>query len=71
MNNKVSNKIKLTKVQAIVKLIKAKGGSATWKEIYDGIEKYFPKAKASKWKEFEALCIVKLGTVAALLLETE
>ena len=43
---------KLTKVEAVIKLLNKKGGSATWKEIYDGIEKYYPEAKASNfWKE--------------------
>jgi hypothetical protein len=42
----------MTKVEAIAKLIKAKGGKATWEEIYSGIEKYYPKAKASDfWQE--------------------
>jgi hypothetical protein len=44
--------MKLTKVQAIVKLLQTKGGRATWKEIYSDIEKYYPKAKASSfWTE--------------------
>ena len=42
----------ITKVEAITKLLKAKGGKATWTEIYNGIEKYYPAAKASDfWQE--------------------
>lgn len=41
-----------TKVTAIAKLIAAKGGKATWEQIYSGIEKYYPAAKASQfWQE--------------------
>lgn len=41
-----------TKVQAIVRLIKSKGGKATWEQIYKDIEKYYPTAKASDfWQE--------------------
>jgi hypothetical protein len=42
----------MTKVQAVEKLIKAKGGKATWEQIYNGIEKFYPDAKASQfWQE--------------------
>ncbi len=38
----------MTKVQALIKLIKDNGGAASWQYIYDNIEKYYPAAKASK-----------------------
>lgn len=42
----------MTKVEAIAKLLKAKGGEASWAEIYDGIGRYYPAAKKSKhWQE--------------------
>lgn len=44
--------MEITKVDAVVKLLKKKGGEATWEEIYNGIEKFYPTAKASKfWQE--------------------
>ncbi len=42
----------VTKVEAIRKVLEEFGGKATWQQIYDNIEKYYPAAKASKaWKE--------------------
>ena len=42
----------VTKVEAIRKVLEDFGGKATWQQIYDNIEKYYPAAKASKaWKE--------------------
>ena len=42
----------VTKVEAIKKVLEDFGGKATWQQIYDNIEKYYPAAKASKaWKE--------------------
>lgn len=42
---------KVTKVQAVAALLKKRGGKATWKEIYDNIEKFYPEAKAStEWQ---------------------
>jgi hypothetical protein len=42
----------ITKVQAIAQLITENGGSATWGEIYDKIENYYPKARVSAfWQE--------------------
>jgi hypothetical protein len=42
----------MTKVDAVKKVLKAKGGSATWAQIYSGIERYYPEAKASQfWQE--------------------
>jgi len=42
----------VTKVEAIKKVLEEFGGVATWEQIYDNIEKYYPTAKASKaWKE--------------------
>lgn len=42
----------MTKVQAVAQLLKDKGEKASWKEIYDAIEKYYPAAKASDfWEE--------------------
>jgi len=38
----------MTKVEAIKKLLSDNGGSATWKEIYNNIERYYPNAKHSK-----------------------
>jgi hypothetical protein len=41
----------VTKVKAIKKVLEKFGGVATWEQIYDNIEKYYPTAKASKeWK---------------------
>lgn len=41
-----------TKVQAVSELIKANGGTATWQEIYEKIEQYYPAAKTSEfWQE--------------------
>lgn len=42
----------LTKVGAMKKLMKENKGVATWKQIYEDIENYYPAAKVSKvWKE--------------------
>jgi hypothetical protein len=42
----------MTKVEAIAKLLRAKGGKANWAEIYSGVGKYYPQAKVSKfWQE--------------------
>lgn len=42
----------MTKVDAVKKVLKAKSGSATWEQIYSGIERYYPEAKASRfWQE--------------------
>ena len=42
---------KLTKVEAIKKLMEDNGGLATWEIIYNEIEKYYPNAKKSDdWK---------------------
>ena len=38
----------MTKVDAIAKVIKGNGGSATWAEIYQKIGRYYKGAKASK-----------------------
>jgi hypothetical protein len=38
----------MTKVDAIAKVIKGNGGSATWSEIYQKIGRYYKGAKASK-----------------------
>jgi hypothetical protein len=38
----------MTKVEAITELMKANGGTASLKIIYDNIEKYYPTAKFSK-----------------------
>lgn len=38
----------MTKVEAITEVIKANGGTASLKNIYDNIEKYYPAAKVSK-----------------------
>lgn len=41
----------MTKVEAIVALLKEKGGAADWDYIYENIEHYYPKAKVSdNWK---------------------
>ncbi|MEA2053823.1 MAG: hypothetical protein U9O96_01710 [Candidatus Thermoplasmatota archaeon] len=41
----------VTKVEAIKKVLEEFGGVATWEQIYDNIEKYYPTAKVSKeWK---------------------
>lgn len=37
-----------TKVQAIIEVLKENGGVASWRYIYDHIEKYYPAAKAAK-----------------------
>jgi hypothetical protein len=43
---------KITKVEAIRKVLEEFNGVATWEQIYDNIEKYYPHAKVSKaWKE--------------------
>ena len=42
----------MTKVQALRKLMDDNGGVASWKYIYDNVERYYPAAKVSnKWKE--------------------
>lgn len=42
----------MTKVQAVQALLEKLGGQATWKQIYDGIEKFYPAAKVSDfWQE--------------------
>jgi|YelNatPaOPRAMG01_1025707.scaffolds.fasta_scaffold116577_2 hypothetical protein len=42
----------VTKVEAIKKVLEEFNGVATWKQIYDNIEKYYPAAKASvAWQE--------------------
>ena len=38
----------ITKVEAIKKVLEEFNGVATWKQIYDNIEKYYPPAKVSK-----------------------
>jgi len=44
--------MKTTKVQAIVRLLSDRGGSATWSDIYENIGKYRKGAKTSEfWKE--------------------
>ena len=41
----------MTKVEAIKKLMQDNGGLASWKYIYDNIEKYYPVAKvSSEWE---------------------
>nr|MBC7245511.1 hypothetical protein [Chloroflexota bacterium] len=41
-----------TKVEAIKKVLEEFNGIATWKQIYENIEKYYPAVKASiAWKE--------------------
>lgn len=42
----------MTKVEALITLIKDNGGVASWQYIYNNIEKYYPAAKASR--EWEA-----------------
>ena len=43
---------KLTKVQAIAKVLRRNGGAATWKTIYAEIEQHYKGAKASAfWQE--------------------
>jgi len=37
----------VTKVEAIKQLLQANGGVASWKDIYDNIEQYYPAAKVS------------------------
>ena len=42
----------MTKVQAIEKVLQDFNGSASWKIIYDNIEKYYPNIKeGNKWQE--------------------
>ena len=42
----------VTKVEAIRKVLEEFNGVATWKQIYDNIEKYYPAAKVSiAWRE--------------------
>ncbi len=38
----------MTKVEAIIELLKNNGGIATWEIIYNEIEKYYPDAKQSR-----------------------
>jgi hypothetical protein len=38
----------MTKVDAIAKVIKGNGGSATWSDIYQKIGRYYKGVKASK-----------------------
>jgi predicted restriction endonuclease len=38
----------MTKVEAIIELLKNNGGIATWEIIYNEIEKYYPNAKKSR-----------------------
>ena len=41
----------MTKVEAIKKVLEDNGGAASWKTIYDNIEKYYPTAKQSgEWE---------------------
>lgn len=41
----------MTKVDAIKNIMSDNGGVATWKEIYDNIEKYYPNIKSkSEWE---------------------
>jgi len=41
----------VTKVEAIRKVLEEHGGVATWEQIYENIEKYYPAAKSSReWK---------------------
>lgn len=41
----------VTKVEAIKNVLEEFGGVATWEQIYDNIEKYYPTAKVSReWK---------------------
>ena len=42
----------MTKIEAIIQVIKDNGGAATLSDIYDNIEKYYPQAKKSR--EWEA-----------------
>lgn len=42
----------MTKVNALIALLKDNGGAASWQYIYDNIEKYYPAAKSSR--EWEA-----------------
>jgi hypothetical protein len=39
----------MTKVDAVKKVLEEKGGQATWTQIYEGIETYYPAAKISKF----------------------
>ena len=42
----------MTKVQAVAEVLKKNKGKATWAQIYQGIEEFYPAAKASKfWEE--------------------
>jgi hypothetical protein len=42
----------VTKVQAIIALLKKEGGSASWETIYAKIEKFYPDAKKPAfWQE--------------------
>jgi hypothetical protein len=38
----------MTKVEAIKEVLKHNGGTASWKTIYENIEKYYPTAKQSR-----------------------
>lgn len=39
---------RLTKVSALINLLRDNGGAASWKDIYDNIEGYYPNIKAPK-----------------------
>lgn len=39
---------RVTKIDAIARLLEDNGGAAAWKYIYDNIEKYYPNIKAPK-----------------------
>lgn len=42
----------LTKVEAVKAFLKKNKGSATWAQIYDGIDEFYPAATVSKyWQE--------------------
>lgn len=41
----------MTKVQALLALMRDRKGTATWSEIYENIEQYYPNATAAReWK---------------------
>jgi len=42
----------MTKVEAVKQVLKKNGGSASWQDIYQKIEKFYPDAKKSDyWQE--------------------
>lgn len=51
----------MTKVDALIALIKDNGGVASWQYVYNNIERYYPAAKASENGKlvYGAFCIVK------------